>query len=108
MKKKYKLPIMGIALDKNPPKGLRKDPICVIPFDDLPSRPTYIDEETQKVRGYDVSYNCLNYNIDEEWCEVELEASEEFHNWLTGMLPQLNDIQKEKGWKLDKTKQMKK
>ncbi|GAI97762.1 unnamed protein product, partial [marine sediment metagenome] len=65
----------------------------IIPITELPNCP----------KG---AYSCTNlyYNIDEEWCEIELEASEEFHNWLAGILPQLRGIQKEKGWKLDKSK----
>jgi hypothetical protein len=104
MNRTYKLPIMGKALKGKPLKGDENDPICVIPFGDLPDRPTYPDEETQELREYGFSYTCLEYNLDEEWCEIELEASEEFHNWLAGILPELNDIKKSKGWKLDKTK----
>ena len=101
---RYKLPIQGIVLAREPLTGKGNTPICVIPFGELPDCPTQFNEETQEELKEGFNYTCLNYNIDEEWCEVELEASEEFHNWLVGMLPQLRDIQKEKGWKLDKSK----
>jgi hypothetical protein len=104
MKKKYKLPIMGKALETMPLKGDDNDPICVIPLNELPDCPIYFNTEVQEMLPERYRYTCLDYDIDEEWCEVELEASEEFHNWLTDMLPQLRGFQKAKGWKLDKTK----
>lgn len=108
MKKFYKLPIQGTVLVKEPLTGNKSDPVCVFPLAELPNLPTYFNEERQREEQEPFSYICWNYNIDEEWCEVELEASEEFHNWLSGILPQLNDINKEKGWKLDKSKLVKK
>jgi len=107
MKLKYKLPIQGTVLSTNPLKGAGNDPIIVIPLGNLPGCPTEI---VQTLEGVDKEvlvgfrYTCLNYDIDEEWCEVELEANEEFHNWLTDILPRLRNIQKEKSWKLDKSK----
>lgn len=100
----YKLPIRGTVLKGKPLEGKDDDPIDAIPLGDLPNRPTYFNKEADQQSKEPFSYTCLDYNIDEEWCEVELEASEEFHNWLTSMLPKLRDIQKQKGWKLDKSK----
>jgi len=74
--------------------GAEDDPICVSPLDSIAGYPT----------GEFQSYTCLNYNIDEGWCEVELEAGEEFHAWLISILPQLRGIQEEKGWRLDKSR----
>ncbi|GAI07774.1 unnamed protein product [marine sediment metagenome] len=108
MKRKYKMPIRGKVLAKEPLTGENGDPICVIPFGDLPDLPTYFDKASQQQVKESFGYTCLDYNIDEGWCEVELTASEEFHNWLAGILPQLRDIQKEKGWKLDKSKMIEK
>ncbi len=104
MIRRYKLPIQGIALKREPLTGAEDDPICVIPLGEIDGRPTHFNEIAQEETQEGCSYTCLDYNIDEEWCEVELEASEEFHNWLAGMLPRLRGIQKAKGWKLDKTK----
>lgn len=108
MKKFYKLPIQGTVLAKEPLTGAKDDALCVIPLNELEPKVEITDPETLKTRPVaefgGCRYICWNYNIDEEWCEVELEASEEFHNWLDGMLPQLRGIQKAKGWKLDKSK----
>ncbi|MBA7530163.1 hypothetical protein ES705_22366 [subsurface metagenome] len=112
MIKKYKLPIMGKVLNDAPLTGDKSNPIKVFPIEDLEGRPTQkivvldevTHEEVERDALADYSFTCLDYNIEEEWCEVELEASEEFHNWLTGILPQLRGIKKEKGWKLDKAK----
>ncbi|MBA7590483.1 hypothetical protein ES708_32605 [subsurface metagenome] len=107
LKRRYKLPIQGVMVAKEPLTGAENDPIIAMPLRDLPDYPTFFDEETQQEAGESFSYTCLDYNIDEEWCEVELEASESFHNWLVGILPQLRGIQKKKGWKLDKTRMRK-
>ena len=103
-KRRYKLPIQGAILVQTPLTGVEDNPIRVMPLSNLPNCPKYYDEASQEERERGCCYTCLDYNIDEEWCEVELTASEEFHNWLTGMLPQLRGIQKSKGWKLDKSK----
>ncbi|MBA7714305.1 hypothetical protein ES703_123323 [subsurface metagenome] len=102
MIKRYKLPIQGTALKKEPLTGARDDPICVIPLSEIDGRPTYYNEKLGETMQQGCAYTCLNYNLDEGWCEVELEASEEFHNWLANILPQLRGIQEAKGWKLDK------
>lgn len=99
MIKRYKLPIQGTVLKREPLKGADADPVSVIDLTQLSGRPRWADGREQ---GYAIV--CLAYDIDEEWCEVELEASEEFHNWLAGILPQLRGIQKERDWKLDKSK----
>lgn len=107
MLKKYKLPIHGTVIKRDPLQGKNDDPILVIPFEELPNRPTEIiqtSEGIDKEVRMGFRYMCLDYNIDEEWCEVELEASEEFHSWLTNLLPQLNDFKVRKGWKLDKSR----
>jgi len=104
MRKKYKIPIQGTVIKKEPLTGDETDPVCTFPLAELPNLPTYFNEESRQEQPEPFGYTCLDYNIDKEWCEVELEASEEFHNWLAGILPQLKDIQKAKGWKLDKTK----
>lgn len=100
IKRTYRIPIMGGVKKVHPLKGIEGNTLQLIPLDKLPG----YDQLVSK----DYGYVCLEYNIDEEWCEVELEASEEFHNWLTGMLPQLRNTQKAKGWKLDKSKLEKK
>lgn len=105
MKRRYKLPIKGIVIMREPLTGAEEDPICVVPIIELVPKKEILDPITGEKRltgeigGF--SYSCLSYNIDEEWCEVELEASSEFHEWLLSILPQLKDIQKEKGWKLE-------
>ena len=93
IKRRYKLPIKGTVLVLEPLTGANDDPICVIPLDGIAG---YL---TGEFRGY----ICLNYNIVEEWCEVELEASKEFHDWLQSILPQLNDIKGKKKWRLNKS-----
>ncbi len=112
MIRRYQLPIMGKVLKKDPLTGDKDEPLEVFPIEELEGRPTQtitvLDEgthlEVNKVVPEDFHLVCLDYNIDEEWCEVELEASEIFHGWLTDLLPQLKNIQMTKGWKLDKTK----
>lgn len=88
----YRLPIQGKVLSNAPLTGDENQPLCVIPIVELPG---YNPE-------YCFNYVCNEYNVDEEWCEVEIEATAEFHNWLTSILPQLNTIKEQKGWKLDK------
>ncbi|GAI94810.1 unnamed protein product [marine sediment metagenome] len=104
----YRLPIVGKVLDDKPLKGDKNDILRVIDLHDLPDYPTQFDEESEVTVPQGYSIRCREYNIDEEWCEVELEASEEFHNWLSSILPQLNDIKEAKGWKLDKSKMVEK
>ncbi len=109
--KRYKLPIQGKVLSDHPLTGADDDPICPIDISELvPTRQVFNSElgEAVEVPKYSFAMVNLNYNLDEEWCEVELEASEEFHNWTAGILPQLRGIQKEKGWKLDKSKMVEK
>lgn len=107
MKRRYKLPIKGTVMERKPLAGAEDDPICVIPFSDLVPKKEIIDAETKEkiltseLGGF--SLVCLNYDIEEEWCEVEIEASNAFHDWLLNLIPQLKDIAKVKGWKLDKT-----
>ncbi len=98
-KRIYKLPIQGKVLSDKPLSGDGDNPLCVIPLPELP--------------GYDglgnreYSYTVLSYDIDNEQCEIELQASDAFHEWLLNLLPQLKDIKQSKGWKLDKTELIK-
>ncbi len=94
-KRLYRVPCMGKVLGDTPLKGSVNNPLCPIPLMDL--------AREQGIEGLR-SYESLNYNVDEGWVEIKVEATEEAHNWLAGMLPQLRGIQKEKGWKLDKTR----
>ena len=103
LKRVYRLPIMGKVLNDMPLTGDESSPLQVIPLAELPNVPTYYDEELGREVKQGFAYTCLNYNVDEEWCEVELEASQEYHDWLTNLLPQLRDIVKNRKWKLDKT-----
>jgi len=93
-KRKYKVPIMGKVLNDQPLTGAIDDPICVIPFNELP--------------GWDLdrmayAYTCLEYNVDEGWCDIELTADEATHDWLLSLMPQIFQIRESKSWKLDKT-----
>lgn len=110
MKKTYKVPIIGTVTKKHPLQGDPQNRLRVLPFEDLIPRieTEHPEEGIVLVPKWGISFVCLNYDIDEEWCEIEVEACEELHNWLTGILPQLNDIKKTKGWKLDKSKLEKK
>ena len=85
---KYKLPIQGKALRREPLKGDPSDPICIIDLYSMAGFPTVFDELTNLEKKESYSYQCLDYNIDEEWAEVELEASEQFHQWLSQLLNQ--------------------
>lgn len=84
---------MGGIRDDNPLKGVEGNPLCAIPLNELPNFP----------EGESYSYTCPNYDVEEEWVEIELEAEEVVHNWLLALMPQLRDVAKTKGWKLDKT-----
>jgi hypothetical protein len=101
MIKHYRLPIYGTLLSKDPPIGDSDSPVQPISLYDLPNPP----EEVLQGKYTDTPFK---YNFDEDWCEVEVKADEVVHNWLAGILPQLRGIQKEKGWKLDKSKLEKK
>lgn len=104
MIRKYKVPIQGTLKKRTPLTGDANDPVIIMPFRDLDGFPTYLDTETQTQVRYLIDCTCLNYDVDEDWCEIELEADEAVHDWLANILPQLKDIQKAKGWKLDKSK----
>ena len=97
----YKLPIQGKVLNDKPLTGDENSPLCPIPLEELPGY--------DNLAGGDRGIGCvsLDYDVDEEWCEVEIEASETFHNWLLNLIPQLRDIAEQKGWILDKTELMK-
>ena len=103
MKRKYKLPAVGKILNDEPLTGDPNDPITVLNLQELPNYPTSFNEELQREVKEPCSMLHLNYNVDEEWCEVEVDASQKFHDWLIDLLPQLMQIKKDKGWKLDKT-----
>ncbi len=93
MKKVYHLPIMGKVLNDKPLTGDKDNPLCLIPLD--------------KLEGFDpdihgCAITCGEYNLEEEWCEVELEGDEAVHAWLASLLPQLQNIKRAQGWELDK------
>jgi hypothetical protein len=90
----YKLPIMGGIKDDAPLRGVDGNPLIVIPLEELPG--------FDKLTG-GLTYQVLNYDIESEMCDIELDADEEIHNWLIGLIPSLKQLAKDKGWKLDKT-----
>lgn len=114
MKKRYRLPIVGTVLSKEPLTGDAKDPVRPIDISELMPKNKVIDPDTNEEREvpkYSYAARTLgnfDYNVDDECCEAEIDASKECHAWLGSILPQLNDIKKAKGWKLDKTKLEKK
>lgn len=97
----YKLPIMGRVLNDKPLTGDKNKPLCAIPLNELTGYRDLIPNDN--------GFSCvnLNYNVDEGWCEIEVTASEAFHEWLLNLLPQLKGIMQEKKWKLDKTELVK-
>lgn len=97
MERIYKIPIMGAVIDDRPLKGMGGNPLCAIPLDELPGYNMLTIDDSS------FSYVAVEYNVDEEWVEIELEASDGVHNWLLGLVPQLKSIAKSKGWTLDKT-----
>lgn len=98
MKRVYKIPLMGGCKNDIPLQGVEGNPLCPIPLDGLPGFGNLSPDE----RGF--AYTNLNYNIDEEWCEIELEADEVVHDWLLKLMPELKGIANSKGWRLDRTK----
>lgn len=92
----------------DPLAGAEGNPVGVIPIMELPNYPRRLDEETGRLSiGEPYSYTCLEYDLEKEQVEVEIEASEALHEWLLSLIPQLDGIKKAKGWKLDKTELMK-
>ncbi len=83
---RYRFPITGTVLARETLRGDDKDPLCIIPLRDLPDFPTYYDEQRKVDSPEPLRYECLDYNIDEGWAEVELEASEQLHQWLLRLL----------------------
>ena len=112
--RRHRLPIMGAVIKREPLTGAKGNPIRLVPLseivEDLMPKVAAVSEKTGEEAMVpefgSYSYVCLEYNIDEEWCEIELKASEEFHNWLAGILPQLRNVQEAKNWKLDKSGMM--
>lgn len=95
----YKLPIQGKVLNDKPLTGDENNPICAIPLSELP--------KYNEIGDRDHGFTVLSYDIDNEQCEIELQASDAFHEWLLNLLPQLKGIKQSKGWKLDKTELIK-
>ncbi len=95
----YKLPIQGKVLNDKPLTGDENNPLSVIPLEELP--------EYNELDCMGCAYTVLSYDIDNEECEIELRASDAVHEWLLNLMPQLRDIAKQKGWKLDKTELIK-
>ena len=89
MKKRYWLPITGTVLTREPLTGDEHDPIAIVHIWDLPGRPR--TAATGK-GGQEIEvdepflYECLSYDIDRSLAEVELEASQECHDWLDQLL----------------------
>ena len=92
MIKRYKIPIQGKVINDKPLTGAKDDPLCSMPigelFEPVPERFGYI---------------CLEYDLDKEEVLIELDTDGETHNKLVDLLSQLKNIQKAKGWKLDKS-----
>lgn len=97
MKRIYRLPIMGKVTSDKPLTGDAKNPLSPIPLEEL------LDIESLPADESSIGCVCLEYNVDEDWVNVEVEASEIAHERLLNLMPQLKAISKEKGWKLDKT-----
>lgn len=92
-KRLYRVPCMGKVLDDTPLKGSVNNPLCPIPLMDL--------AREQGIEGLG-SYESLNYNVDEGWVEIKVEATEEAHNWLASISLSLKQMVRDRGWKLDK------
>ena len=106
MIRKYRLPIKGKVWDDTPLLGDENNPITVVPLSELVPKVQRFDPEgnpiqVSKFGGY--RYICLDYDVDSELCEIELEASEAFHTWLAASLPTFSKMAKAKDWVLDKT-----
>lgn len=87
---KYKMPIMGKVKSRTPLKGDPENPLCLIPFIGL------LGEYTT------LSYRVIDYDLNKGVAEIEVEADEATHQAIEGLLPQLEQIKKDKGWRLIK------
>lgn len=96
MKRLYRVPIMGTVRSITPLQGDATNPLCIIPISELPG----FDNLAAEDRSF--AHTNLKYNVDEGWCDIELTASEAFHEWLVDLLPELKNIQNTKEWKLDR------
>jgi len=105
MFRKYKLPIQGKVLNDDPLTGDENNPVVVIPLNELMPKITVTTPDGSQIevgKFGSYQYTCLEYNVDEEWAMVELEATPEFHDWLLSLLPQMKSIQNQRGWRLNK------
>ncbi|MBA7565122.1 hypothetical protein ES708_06797 [subsurface metagenome] len=93
MIRRYTIPCMGKVKNDKPLEGTKGSPLCAIPLDELPDYP----------EGLGHGYICLDYDLENGLAEIELDADEAVHDWLLALKPQLKNIAKAKGWKLDKT-----
>jgi len=107
MIQRYTLPIRGTLLSEKPLAGGPNDPICPFPITDLPDRPTYYDEQLGQDIPIGFRLESLDYNIDEGWVEIELDADQAVHNWLqkalkktTGTKSMVEKTCEGKGYKL--------
>lgn len=91
MKKVYRVPIMGTIVSDKPLKGKRDDPIRPIPLRDI--------MKEQGVTGID-GYTSIKYNTTQGWVDVEVEGTEQGHEWLQDILSDLPQIKHNHGWVL--------
>lgn len=97
MKRIYRVPLIGGVKNDNPLTGVADNPLCPIPIEELPG----FDNLSLEDRGFTTV--SLLHDVDGGWCDLEVEASDAFHEWLLNLMSELKAMSKEKGWKLDKT-----
>ncbi len=93
MKRLYKIPCMGKVLKEKPLTGDPDSPLCSIPLIEM--------SRVAGVNGIRV-YECLEYDLVNETVLIRAEVDNEADNWIKGIMKDLKQIAKDKGYKLDK------
>lgn len=91
---------MGGVKNDQPLQGVEDNPLMPIPIEELPGFNNLPSEE----RNF--GYTVLQYDLDNECCGIEAEASETFHQWLSNAIANIDAVVKTKGWKLDRSQEV--
>jgi len=83
----HRIQIYGSVIKKEPLTGDENDMVRIFPITIIPARPTNVVQSVTQKLGY--SYVCLEYNIDEGWCDIELNADNKVHTWLKSKKPDI-------------------
>jgi len=90
--KYYTMPIQGTVINTEPLKGLDSDPICCVPFYELPDKPLILDPESNTLIPGIISYRVISYDLEKQTCLISLTASVDYHRWLKDRVKDMPEL----------------